>query len=322
VVRGRLRHRHRPGRRARRGGRQDDAQAVGRAAVTARPATAADVDGIVALQARWDSAWFGGPDRDEDEVRADLRRADPLAERSLLLHDGEHLVAAAWWWRSDDPTLLVDPALGGGGVAATGQLVSWLASSGAEQVEALSRDSVLLDVLAQQGWVHVRSQFELLRPAEGLPTASWPPGVTVSGLGDDATEVHRLVYLDAGWGDVPGHTVRSLDEWLDLFVTDVDPAQQVLCRQGGRLLGVALGKVFTDGTGWVAQLAVRRDAQGRGLGRALLAEAFGRRVAAGATQLGLGVSATNAAALRLYESLGLTVDREWMVHRLRTTTDR
>jgi ribosomal protein S18 acetylase RimI-like enzyme len=31
--------------------------------------------------------------------------------------------------------------------------------------------------------------------------------------------------------------------------------------------------------------------------------------------VGLGVSATNAGALRLYERLGLTIDREWMVYR-------
>jgi ribosomal protein S18 acetylase RimI-like enzyme len=130
------------------------------------------------------------------------------------------------------------------------------------------------------------------------------------------TEVHRLVYEEAGWGDVPGHTMRDLDEWLDLFVTGEDPAQQVVARSDGRLVGAALGKVFPDGTGWVAQVAVRRDQQGRGLGTALLAEAFARRAAAGATQVGLGVSATNPGALRLYRRLGLDIEREWMVHRL------
>ena len=274
----------------------------------------------MALQQRWDTHWFGAPEHDEDDVRAELARVDPPTERSRLLVDGDRLVAAAWWWRPDDATLLVDPDPGVDAVAASRDLVTWLGRSGAVQVEALWRDATLLAALADQGWVHVRSQFELVRPADGLPAPVWPDGVTVSSLGDDPAEVHRLVYEDAGWADVPGHTMRDLDEWLELFVAGEDPAQQVVARADGQLVGVALGKVFPGATGWVAQVAVRRDQQGRGLGTALLAEAFARRAAAGATQVGLGVSATNPDALRLYRRLGLEVEREWMVHRVHATT--
>lgn len=288
--------------------------------VSARPATPADGPGVVALQRRWETHWFGAPEHDEGDVRADLGRAVPLAERSWLLLDGDRLVAAAWWWRPDDPTVLVDPGPGVDAVAACRDLVAWLGRSGAVQVEALWQDATMLEALAARDWTHVRSQFELVRPADHLPVPAWPDGVTVSSLGEDDAEVHHLVYEEAGWQDMPGHTVRGLDEWRDLFVTGEDPAQQVVARQDGRLVGVALGKVFADGTGWVAQLAVRRDQQGRGLGTALLAEAFARRVAAGATRVGLGVSATNAHALRLYQRLGLTVDREWMVHQAPSPT--
>ena len=274
----------------------------------------------MALQQRWETHWFGAPEHDEDDVRADLGRVDPPTERSRLLLDGDRLVAAAWWWRPDDPTVLVDPDPAVDAEEACRDLVGWLGRSGAVQVEALWRDVALLRALADQGWVHVRSQFELVRPAHDLPAPTWPDGVTVSSLGADATEVHRLVYEQAGWGDVPGHTMRGLDEWLDLFVTGEDPAQQVVARADGRVVGAALGKVFPDGTGWVAQVAVRRDQQGRGLGTALLAEAFARRAAAGATQVGLGVSATNPDALRLYRRLGLDIDREWTVHRVPATT--
>ena len=49
-------------------------------------------------------------------------------------------------------------------------------------------------------------------------------------------------------------------------------------------------------------------------------ESYARRTADGATALGLGVSATNPDALRLYESVGLRVEREWRTlhHRPRT----
>ncbi len=128
-----------------------------------------------------------------------------------------------------------------------------------------------------------------------------------------ARATHRLVYEEAGWADVPGHESRDFEEWYGLFVAKEDPEQQVLAWQDGRLVGVALGRTFSDGVGWVSQVAVPRDLQRRGLGRALILEAFGRRLAAGATSLGLGVSAANVDALRLYLDLGLVVDREWMV---------
>ena len=288
-------------------------------ALTSRPATRADVADVVDLQARWDTSWFGAPEHDDDDVRAEIGRVDPLTERSLLLHDGDlRLVGAAWWWRPDDPTLLIDPTAGIDAAGAGRDLVQWLDRSGADLLEVLWRDTTLLGVLAAEGWQHVRSQFELVRSASDLPAPEWPAGVTVSSLADDPeviAEIHRLIYDDAGWADVPGHTVRGLAEWRGLFVTGEDLEQQVVVSESGRPVGVALGKVFPEGTGWVAQVAVRRDQQGRGMGSALLAEAFARRVAAGATQVGLGVSATNAGALRLYERLGLTVDREWMAHR-------
>jgi ribosomal protein S18 acetylase RimI-like enzyme len=90
----------------------------------------------------------------------------------------------------------------------------------------------------------------------------------------------------------------------------------VLAWRGERLVGVAIGRMFSDGTGWVAQLAVAKDERGQGLGRALLLEALRRRRAAGATSVGLGVQHENRGALTLYLDVGLTIDREWMQYTL------
>ncbi len=207
------------------------------------------------------------------------------------------MAAAGWWWKDDDTTLLVDP--GQDHPAARDELVCWLEASGSRQTEALSTDERLCAALVRRGWEHWLSQFELLRGTGRLPAPVWPEGVTVASLGDDASAAYRVVYDEARWADVPGHGSRGFAEWHGLFLAREDPEQQVLAWQGHRLVGVALGKTFSDGTGWVAQVAVPRDQQGKGLGRALLAEAFSRRVAAGATQLGLGVSAANVDALRL-----------------------
>jgi ribosomal protein S18 acetylase RimI-like enzyme len=46
----------------------------------------------------------------------------------------------------------------------------------------------------------------------------------------------------------------------------------------------------------------------------MLLEALHRRLAAGVTSLGLGVQATNRAALRLYLDVGLSIDREFRTY--------
>ncbi len=131
--------------------------------------------------------------------------------------------------------------------------------------------------------------------------------------GADLGAVHRLIYVDAGWADVPGHPDRPFDQWREIFVTDKEePEQQVLAWRDGRLVGVSMGRIFSDGAGWVSQLAVAKSERGRGLGRALLLESLRRRVAAGATLLGLSVQAANRGAIGLYLDVGpRPIDREW-----------
>lgn len=61
---------------------------------------------------------------------------------------------------------------------------------------------------------------------------------------------------------------------------------------------------------FVAQLGVRPDQQGQGVGTALLAHAAARARAEGRARVALDVAVTNARAQALYERLGFTVVRE------------
>jgi [ribosomal protein S18]-alanine N-acetyltransferase len=72
--------------------------------------------------------------------------------------------------------------------------------------------------------------------------------------------------------------------------------------------------VFSDGRGWVQQLAVARSARGLGLGRALLQHSPAELCSRGATSLALGVRAENENAIGLYRELGFEVAREWRVY--------
>lgn len=77
-------------------------------------------------------------------------------------------------------------------------------------------------------------------------------------------------------------------------------------RDGGGLLGVALMTWMAPRTAHLAQLAVRPDAQRRGLARRLVQESAAAARAAGCRELTLLVARRNEPARRLYESLGFT----------------
>ena len=71
--------------------------------------------------------------------------------------------------------------------------------------------------------------------------------------------------------------------------------------------------LLAEGTGYVDQLAVRRDRRGLGLARALLVDAFALARDHGATASELSTD-TRTGALGLYEKVGMEVSSEW-IHR-------
>jgi len=222
--------------------------------LTLRPAHADDLADITALQARFDTHWFGAPERDESEVAEEL---DHSASSVVVTEDGE-LVAAAW---TDPPriTLTIDPSQAPAPVLAT--MLSWMLETDGV-VDVLSRDEFLRQALLAAGWHHTRSTFELLRTVGAdwiLEEPVWPAGIRITDFtAATPAQVHNLIYREAGWADVTGHVERRLEDWTALFVTEKDdPAQQVLAWRDDRLVGVATGRIFADGSGWIAQLAGR-----------------------------------------------------------------
>jgi ribosomal protein S18 acetylase RimI-like enzyme len=277
-----------------------------------RPATDADLPEIAALQRVVDVAWFGSAEHDDAEVREEFE----LADAACVLHERERLIACGLRHRTGS-SVIVDPTADV--AAAHTLLLPWLAEVSAPEVEVLDRDRALRAALEGAGWRHTRSAFELHRPVSAewrLPEPMWPDGVEVRPYrARDAERLHRLVYDRAGWAQVPGHHAREFGEWRQIFLDGRSAAEApVVAWRGQDVVGTAIRRLFSDGTGWIGQLAVARGERGRGLGRALLLEGFRRCLAAGATALGLGVIATNRGALRLYLDIGLRIDREWQVY--------
>ncbi|HEY8301035.1 MAG TPA: GNAT family N-acetyltransferase [Jatrophihabitans sp.] len=281
-----------------------------------RPATPDDLPQITELTVRSDTAWFGAPEHDESEVGEYLDQVGDLATDSCLFVDGDRLIAAAFR-NATDTWYVIDPDAVAG---IADELIAWIAGSEDPKTPVLDRDSVLRAALDRHGWTHRSSMFDLLRPVSNdweIAEPVWPDGVaTREFTPEDAEAIHHLIYVEAGWAEVPGHPHRDFADWRPIFVTEHSrPEVQTLAWRGDRLVGVAMGRIFSDGTGWIAQLAVAKPERGQGLGRALLLDGLRRRRDAGATMLGLSVQAANRNALDLYLDAGLVIDREWMEYR-------
>lgn len=282
-----------------------------------------DFDAIVAVSMAQDTAWWGVPDGDAEDVRSTLDRVSEwqgsLAAGVRLAIDDRtgDVVGVAMLFGHGETNFVVDPESGVAG-AALGLLVDWLIAKGATKFEFPSRDEAHRAALQDRGIVPTRSSFELDRSAvvDDLDATVWPAGITTAPYRPrvDDQEVHDLIY--SVWTDVAGHTYRAIDEWRSLFVegTWFDPALVILTRDpDGRLAGVTICRTFTGGVGWVSQIAVGRPDRGIGLGRAMLVEALHRLAAIpGITTLALSVEAANGNALGLYRSVGLEVSREWV----------
>ena len=257
-----------------------------------RPATPADRPVLVALALAEDAAWSGAPAVSAEEAGEVI---DSCGLGVIFERDGRAAGYAAVG--NGDTILLIDPADDAG--PALGALVAWLEA---------------------HGFTHRRSFFDLHRGIDPpLAPAVWPSGVAIARFrpGEDDAAVHALIYVDAAWAEVPGHTERSLEAWRSTITPDY---RGWVARRDGRPVGWVVGRVFSDGRGWVEQLAVARSARGLGLGRALLLHSLAELRSRGATSLATGVQAENENAIGLYRDVGFEVDREWRVYSRRGTS--
>ena len=287
-----------------------------------RPAADDDLGAISRAIDAQDTAWWGEPDGDIDDVRDELGRVELMigsleAGARVALVEGEP-VGVALRVGHGQTSVAVDPTIAGAAEVRLA-LFEWLAGFGDVEIESPAQDVQRLAELASIGFEPLRSSFELERPGDvsDLPSPVWPTGIAATPFrtGVDDEELHEMIY--SFWTDVPGHTRRSLDEWRAVMVSGpwFDPELVVVARAAdgaGPIVGGALGRTYTGNVGWVSQLGVGRSARGRGLGRAVLLEACHRLAGKQPSVIGLGVEAENANALGLYRSVGMDVAREWV----------
>jgi mycothiol synthase len=159
-----------------------------------------------------------------------------------------------------------------------------------------------------------RMQIELDEPP---PAPTWPADITVRACVRGQDE--RMIFdtLEEAFQDHWNHAERDYEEWaaMNMRGPSFDPALWFLALDGDEPAGAVRGKLQPDGSGWINTLGVRRPWRKRGLGMALLLQAFGALYERGARQVALGVDAQNpTGATRLYEAAGMHVVMRFIVY--------
>ena len=271
-----------------------------------RPAAPADRSDLIALVLAEDAAWSNGPEVSAEEAGEIIDHHPP----GMVFERDGRVAGYASVGESGGTILFAEP---GDAVPALEALVAWLGERGQHEVDSYAGDAQRIGWLETNGFRHQRSSFDLERGVDPpLAPAAWPRGITVAPYthGEDDAAVHELIYVDAAWGDVAGHSVRSLEAWRSMLA----PYRGWVAHRDGRPVGWVADRVFGDGRGWVGQIAVARSDRGLGIGRALLVHSLRDLLDEGATSLNLGVEAANEHALGLYRSVGFEVVREWRLY--------
>jgi ribosomal protein S18 acetylase RimI-like enzyme len=136
---------------------------------------------------------------------------------------------------------------------------------------------------------------------DDLPPPHWPEGFVMRGFEPaDARALHALlteVFDDGADGPFEEWWPRTSDD------AEFDPA---LCFLVIDAKGLLAGAALCWATAFVKDLAVHPQARGRGIGEALMRQAFIAFRDRGAAHVDLKTNTVeNAAAVRLYERLGM-----------------
>ena len=149
------------------------------------------------------------------------------------------------------------------------------------------------------------------------PLPQWPDGLRPFPFDPerDAAEFHAA--QEEAFADHWGFAPREFDAWSKAHLVSerFDPTLWCIVRAGDEIAAGLICAGDTYGGGWVHALFTRRPWRRRGVGRALLAESFGRFWKRGERSVGLGVDAgSDTGAFRLYERAGMTPGLGWVVY--------
>jgi mycothiol synthase len=280
-----------------------------------RAAEAADAEDVAALVAAMDVALLGSTDYAVADLMDEWRQTDP-GDRFAVV-DGDRLVG--YGTIEEGPTHgqtdgYVHPQHFGRGVGSflVAELERKLAERGATQVQnaTLVVDTGAQDILRAHGYAEIRRFWHMRTElAEAPLEPNWPGGLTATPFEVADAEAFHTAYEDA-FTDHWQHHPETFEKWRKANVEreDFTPELWTVVRDGDEIVAGTICLPERLGAAWVARLFTRRDWRRRGIGDALLKDAFGKFWRSGKRTIGLGVDAqSDTGANRLYERAGMHV---------------
>ena len=294
------------------------------------PATPGDLDAIVELFDAYDVWNFGQPDtvREHLEADFDLPGFDPALDSWLVTDSVRAVVGFAYvlgghGGDSHDAFARVHPSHHGRGIGAF--LVDAAEGRARQRVggapEARLWNSIsatdlqAADLLCGRGFLPVRHCWHMERSlSEGLPIPEPPAGIEVRALqAGEELQVHAA--MEESFAEHWGTGAPPFEQWRAFMdAPGFDLGLVLVAVDGDEIVG-EVDSMGTPDAAWVNVLGVRPAWRGRGIGTLLLLRAFADLAGRGHRGVRLNVDAGNeTGATRLYERVGMTVRREWLVY--------
>jgi len=292
--------------------------------IVSAPATAADAAAVAEIVLALESSLYGESAFTQGDLEGEWSEID-VERDARVFRDGERIVGygvvreRGEEWQVEG---YVHPeALGRGiGRQLATELEQEAVRGGADRIQngVLEADSAARELLESLGYAPVRVFREMRIELEAPPPApEWPEGLRVVPFdaerdARDFHAAHQEAFADA-WGFTP----HDFESWSKATIgrAGFDPAMWCVARAGDEIAAGTICIGDTYGGGFVQALFTRRRWRNRGVGAALLADAFVRFWERGERNIGLGVdAAADSGAFRLYERAGMTPTLGWVAY--------
>ncbi|GAB4474359.1 MAG: hypothetical protein Kow00124_14260 [Anaerolineae bacterium] len=241
-------------------------------------------------------------------------------EQMITLWEDEEIPGGLAGWALLDPTypscdVVVHPALRGSKQAV--EMLAWgiarleqdAAAPGDTAIHigwVAEHDDALGPLLAGWGFSGTPSLIAYTRPLDALPEVTLPPGFSAQTVGGEADAERRARASHGAFG-----SSRPFPAYLERYRGFMgsalyDPeSDMMITAPEGRAAAFCIAWIDpATRTGLFEPVGTHPDFQGRGLGRAMLAEGMRRMQARGMTQAIVCAEVDNLAAQGLYRSVG------------------
>jgi mycothiol synthase len=290
---------------------------------TVRAAVPEDIDTAAAIvraeeaALRGESIW-SAPDMIDFWRQVDFEGGAWIVESEGVPVAFAAMVARENWadcWSS------VDPVAGDRGLATwlLGRFEERAREHGIERIKAgrFAENTAAHQLFERLGYSEARHYVQMRIELDREPEPpEWPGGIEPSPFREeDARAFHAAV--QEAFRDEWGFVGLPFEDWkrTRLGAPETDTSLWFLARDGDEIAGFARCDAERDGGGWIGMIGVREAWRRRGIGLALLQQAFREFFRRGVPHVGLGVDADNPTeATRLYEKAGMRVIKEDVVY--------